>query len=1146
MRVVKRNGEQVPVSFDKIIIRLNKLCNDPLTGPPLTEVDVTLVAQKTCASVHDLIKTSDIDSLSAQVAVAMGTLHPEYETLAARIAVSNLHKMTEASCLSTFSKLYETRNMYDEPCQLLGEETWRVLSESHALFDSWLNWSADYSYTYFGIKTMDAVYLTKVNGVIVERPQHLFLRVAVGIWGGELDMVKQTYELLSQKAYTHATPTLFNSGMAVPQLASCFLLGCEKEQESVEGIYDVIKRMALISKRAGGIGVHLHDIRSKGALIRGTNGKSSGLMPLLKVINTTARYIDQAGRRAGAIAVYLEPWHPDVFDFLEMRRAGGAEDDRARDLFQALWIPDLFFKRVEAKQKWSLFDPVRCPGLADVWGDEFETLYERYEKEEKWNRQVEAQDLWFHILTSLQETSMPYIFAKDACNRKSNQKNAGTIRSSNLCVAPNTLLLTKTGYRPISDLWGQEVEVWNGVEFSRTEVMKTGQDQTMVKVTFSNYADVTCTPYHKFAVTDGARQQKQKLVEARDLRKGMKLIKCNFPVIDGTEELRYPYTHGFFCGDGTYTVPAKEQRACQYKAGEDSPFCKRHMYLDKCYLAETKSSNGMCAADSWIKMPMVALYDEKKDLLPYLDCRSCTGLEDKAGRLNCQLPADMTPKYYVPLQAPLTTKLLWLAGLADADGTRTDFNGNEGLQISSINLYFLKQVRLLLQTVGADARISLVHTDRKSLLPDGRGGKRLFDSQACYRILVCNDDLRRMIDLGFKPHRLMFNGDYTPQRSARRFIMVEEVLPAPNTDTFCFNEPKRHLGIFNGIIAGNCAEIVQYSSPDEVSVCNLSSISLPHFIRDGSFDLQRLMEVTKVVTRNLNKVIDATWYPLPEARRSNLRHRPMGIGVQGLADVFSVLRMPFESAEARALNRGIFETVYFGAVSASVELAKEQGPYETFGGSPMSRGEFQFDMWGVKPSDRWDWEGLRQQVQTHGIRNSLLIAPMPTASTSQILGNTEAIEPYSSNLFTRKTLAGTFVIVNRHLVQDLSELGLWSKQMKDQIVADGGSVQDIDGIPPDIKALYKTSWEMSQKALIDMAIDRGAFICQSQSLNLFVKDPSFAKLSSMLFYSWKKGAKTLSYYLRSKPATEALKFTVAPKPQAPAKSSLESCEMCSS
>jgi len=766
--VVKRDGTRQEVHFDKITSRVRKL----LWG--LSEsVDPVAVAQKVVGGVYAGVTTKELDDLAAETAAHMVTTHPDYGMLAARLSVSNIHKSTKKN----FSEVVEDLYNYVNPKTgkhgpLIGESTYKIIMANKDRLNSAIVYDRDFNYDFFGIKTLERAYLLKINGQIAERPQQMLMRVSIGIHGEDLDAAIETYNKMSEKIFTHASPTMFNAGTPRPQLSSCFLV--TMRDDSIEGIYDTLKDCAMISKNAGGIGISVHNIRATGSYIRGTNGTSNGIVPMLRVFNNTARYVDQGGgKRKGSFAMYLEPWHADIMEFLELRKNHGSEEDRARDLFYALWVPDLFMKRVKAGKKWSLMCPNECPGLSDSYGEEFEKKYEAYEAEDKYREQIDARELWKKLVQAQMETGTPYMLYKDACNEKSNQKNLGVIHSSNLCC-----------------------------------------------------------------------------------------------------------------------------------------------------------------------------------------------------------------------------------------------------------------------------------------------------------------------------------------------------------------------------------EIIEYSAPDEIAVCNLASIALPKFVdvEKQTFDHAELGKITRIVTRNLNKVIDVNYYPVEAARRSNMRHRPVGIGVQGLADTFILLNMPFDSPKARELNKKIFETIYYYAVSESCEIAKKEGPYETFKGSPASQGIFQFDMWNVTPdSGMYDWDALREEVKQHGIRNSLLVAPMPTASTSQILGNNECFEPYTSNVYIRRTLAGEFVVINQHLLRDLIKLGLWTPLMKDKLIANNGSVQRIPEIPQEIKDVYKTVWEYSQKALIDMAADRGAYIDQSQSFNVHMTNVSTGKLSSMHFYGWEKGLKTGMYYLRSQAAADAIKFTVDQAAlEADAKKKLES------
>ena len=753
MYVVKRDGRKEPVIFDKITARIRKLCyglNDL--------VDPVRVAMRVIEGLYDGVTTSELDNLASEIAATMTTTHPDYAQLAARISVSNLHKKTKKSFSETMKDLYEYVNpRTGKKAPLLSDEVYAIIQKNAELFDSSIIYNRDFGYDFFGFKTLERSYLLKLNGVIAERPQHMLMRVAIGIHLDDIDSVLETYHLMSKKYFTHATPTLFNSGTPKPQMSSCFLL--TMKDDSIDGIYDTLKQTAKISQSAGGIGLSIHNIRATGSYISGTNGTSNGIVPMLRVFNDIARYVDQGGgKRKGSFAIYVEPWHADIFDFLELKKNHGKEEMRARDLFYAMWVPDLFMKRVEQDAEWTLMCPNECPGLFDCHGDTFDKLYIQYEKEGKGRKTVKARELWEKILESQIETGTPYMLYKDSANRKSNQQNLGTIRSSNLCT-----------------------------------------------------------------------------------------------------------------------------------------------------------------------------------------------------------------------------------------------------------------------------------------------------------------------------------------------------------------------------------EILEYTAPDEVAVCNLASIALPMFIEDEAFNHQKLFEVTVKVTKNLNRVIDRNYYPVPEAENSNFRHRPVGLGVQGLADAFILLRLPFTSEKAKELNQEIFETLYYAALTASLEEAKKDGPYETYKGSPISKGEFQHNLWGIKDeelSGRWDWGQLRKDIKKHGVRNSLLVAPMPTASTSQILGNNECFEPYTSNIYTRRVLSGEFIVVNKHLLEDLVSLGLWNEDMKQELMRANGSIQHIEGIPEDIKELYRTVWEMSMKDIIDMSRHRGYFIDQSQSLNLFMEGATMAKLTSMHFYAWKSGLKTGMYYLRTKSAVDAIKFTI--------------------
>ena len=1130
MNVIKRNGTLEEVSFDKVLNRIKKVCFE---APLLTNVNYFDIAQKVCARIFDGVKTSELDELAAQICSSMILEHPEYGTLGARLIISNHQKNTSPSFSETVMMLYN--NEGGSP--VVSEDFYNIVMANREKLNNSIDYSRDYLLDYFGFKTLERAYLLKVNDKVIERPQHLFLRVAIGIHKNDIKDALETYDLMSQKYFTHATPTLFNAGTKRQQLSSCFLQSINGD--SIDGIFDSIKESAMISKYAGGIGIHVHDVRSKGSVIRGTNGKSDGIIPMLKVFNQTARYVNQAGRRAGSIAVYIEPWHADIFEFLQLKRPHGNEEDRARDLFYALWIPDLFMKRVKENGKWSLMCPDECKGLSDTHSKEFEELYTRYEMEGKYRKQIDAQELWFKILECQIESGVPYLLYKDACNQKSNQKNLGTIKSSNLCVAPETMILTSNGYYKIKELENHQVNIWNGEEFTKTKIQKTGNNQELIKVKLSNGSELECTPYHKFYIATGKRPSqypKIKQIEAKDLKKDMTLIKSDFPIIkDGLSDFPHPYEHGLFSADGTLKNKKDTELKCSYKSLRGKCYCARHikMYEEK----DEDLPTIYCKAIVGRGHPRISLYGEKKKLLKHISSRLEVQSQENNKTITVRLPMELKPKFEVPINYNMDIKLKWLEGLVDGDGCICKSDNLTGIQIASIDKQFLENVKYMLQTLGCDPKIVLLHEEAKRLLPNQKGGYELYNCKDCYRLLITSWDTAKLYELGFRPKRLKLTGVY-PKNNTKRWVKVDEIIETNRiSDTYCFKEEKRGMGIFNGILTGQCTEILEYSSPEETAVCNLASICLPSFVeRDEEtnqmrFNFEKLHAVTKVVTKNLNKVIDINFYPVEKARRSNLRHRPIGIGVQGLADTYVLMRHPFDSEGAKMLNEKIFETIYHAAVERSMELAEKMGPYETFSGSPASEGQLQFDLWGKIPSDSYNWDSLKERVKQVGLRNSLMIAPMPTASTSQIMGFNECFEPFTSNLYKRKTMAGEFILVNKYLINDLIELGLWNKDLKDKIMISDGSIQGVDGIPDEIKSLYKTVWEIKQKVLIDQAADRGKYICQSQSMNLFIEDPDFKKLSSMHFYSWSSGLKTGLYYLRSKPKAKQQKFTIDPNLQ---------------
>ena len=1087
--VTKRNGDRVPVSFNEVLTRIQKLADG------LSHVNPDLVAQKVCTQIQDGIKTSDLDEFAAEVCAMMQARHhPNYGKLAARLVIDNHQKKAPARLIDSAQVLFDEG--------VISEEYYKVAQDLE--LESMIVYSRDFMFEYFGFKTLENGYLLRRrDGRIWESPQHMWMRVAIQLHGTNVEKVKETYDALSMGYFIHATPTLFNAGTKHAQLSSCFLV--EMEADSIRGIYDTLGDCAQISKWAGGVGLSIHDIRARGSDIKGTNGKSTGIVPMLKVFNDTAKYVNQGGKRNGSFAIYLEPWHADIEEFLRLKLNTGAEEDRARDLFYGLWISDLFMERVEKDEVWSLMSPDQCPGLSDCWGDEFNRLYTTYEHDRKFMKQIPAKKLWQMIIDAQIQTGTPYLLYKDACNAKSNQQNRGTIKSSNLCVAPETLVLTDKGQFPIHTLAGESVRVWNGDVFSDAKITKTGVDQELVDVELSNGRVLTCTPYHKFLITEGYTDKSSVAdalrVDAADLKPGMKLKKSGLPTIvsGSSPDFKYPYTHGFFCGDGTYSTGR----------------------------------------------PSLSLYGEKKQMVAHLEIRTMTGIEDASGRLNTQLPLDLAQKFEVPLNTSIQCRLEWLAGYLDADGAICSNGDNQSIQVTSIEYMFLKNVQSMLVTLGVQSKLSQSKPERKMMLPDGRGGYAEFDCKPLWRLLISSSGLYHLSTLGFITHRLKWIAR-KPQRNAEQFVTVVQVIHhGRRDDTYCFNEPINHAGTFNGILTGNCAEIIEYTSSEETAVCNLGSLALPKFVErsyahDGEyrFNFDLLRKYTAVLARNLDIVIDKTYYPTDKCKTSNLRNRPIGIGVQGLADVFAMLRLPWSSAGAAKLNREIFENIYYAAATTSMlgssvdtwrTVSLDDGKaYPTFHGSPMSQGKMQFDLWNETPVSTYlQWDNLRALCKG-GMRNSLLIALMPTASTSQILGNNECFEPFTSNLYTRRVLSGDFVVVNKYLVEDLVARGMWIPEIRTEIIANNGSIQSMMGLPGELRELYRTAWEIPMKTVINMARDRAPFVCQSQSLNLFIADPTYSKLSSMHFYAWKQGLKTGCYYLRTKAAAKAQQFTVEP------------------
>tara|TARA_Y100000739_G_scaffold55387_1_gene44937 strand:- start:2346 stop:6050 length:3705 start_codon:yes stop_codon:yes gene_type:complete len=1211
MRIINRKGESEDIVLDKITSRIKKLCYNLESNV----IDPIIISTKVCSMIRDGITTIELDELTANICMNLSLEHPDWGTLGSRIAINNHQKNVRQSFSEAMNNLYNHLDVHKNHSPLVSKEVWEFSQnpENKDWIEKTLKPKRDYLIDYFGFKTLERSYLLRTDKKIQETPQYMWMRVALGIHGCDKDCTKDTYNLMSQKYFTHATPTLFHSGTPRPQMSSCFLMGTD---DSVEGIYKTISDTAMISKWAGGIGLHIGNIRCRNSFIRKTGGYSDGILPMLKVYNHTARYINQSGKRNGSFAMYLPDWHGDIFEFLDAKKNHGGEEERARDLFYALWVSDLFMKRVESNGMWSLMCPDRCRNLNDVYGDEFEKLYIEYESKGMYMKQIKAQELWSHILGTQIETGTPYMLYKDPCNKKSNQKNLGTIKSSNLCcVRGDTLLLTDKGHEVIETLEDKIVNVWNGKEFSEVTVKQTNDSAELLNIHLSDGSELNCTKYHKFYIQekyptfnmkqDIIKSKNVKLIEAQHLKTGMKLIKCDYPVIDNEKILESSYTNGFFSGDGTYSnVFSKDsEKNCDYKALENKSYCKRHITLQ-----QGSEINDKCQGTCYTPKPMVSLYQEKIKLLPHLDYVS-TG-QEKKGKLNVTLNPNLKEKFFVPMNYSLKSKLGWFSGYCDADGTIAINGDNQSLQISCIHKEFLLKIKLMLQTCGVASKVTLNMNERETLLPNGKGSKQLYNCKTLYRLLVGSNDLQRLVQLGFSSKRLTIK-KHQPQRNATQFVKINKIIDKGEVSkTYCFTEKKRHAGIFNGIITSQC-EIIEYSDSKEYAVCNLASIALPMYLKHPSlkgsvkiyskkncnyclltkaffkernidyeeisvddnhlrqlffkdildkegkeittvpqifinniriggyselkdqylpvFDHKKLRSVVHTIVKNLNKIIDINFYPVPETKRSNMRHRPIGIGVQGLADLFAELHYDFEGEKARRLNKEIFETIYYSSLEMSNELSKEQGPYETFKGSPASKGILQFDMWKGETQFRkngWDWKGLKESIKKHGIRNSLLVAPMPTASTSQILGCNECFEPFTSNAYTRRTLAGEFTVVNHRLLKKLVNMGMWSEVTKYRLIKERGSVQNMKTLPEEIRKVFKTSWDIKQKTIIEMAADRGRFICQSQSLNIHLKNPTPQLLTKVHFYGWKKGLKTGSYYIRAKSVKNAQNFTI--------------------
>lgn len=1085
--IINKRGETVPLDFNKILNRLTKIKEIH----PKLHVNVGLIAQNTIKMMVTGITTTELDNISVNYCASMVINNPDYSNMASRIEIDNLHRNTSNCYLKYVNEL---TNYYinGEHVQMLHPKLIKFVNHYYKDIDCNINYDYDYDFDYFGLKTLMKSYLlkhiiTNDKGIkidkIKERPQQLFMRVSIGIHlhkildNGSvtditvLDEIFETYKLMSNKYYTHATPTLFNAGTMRQSLSSCFLLSVE---DNLQDIFTTLSESAQISKWSGGVGIHVSQVRGRSSVIKSTNGISEGIAPMLKLFNDTAIYIRQGGgKRKGSTAVYLEMWHPDIEEFLDLRKQTGDEQLRARDLFLALWICDLFMERLEKSIRedkevlWSLFCPSVAKGLADVYGEEYKSLYKKYEDAKLYTKQIPITKLWKHILEIQMESGVPYISFKDHVNRKNNQNNLGTIKSSNLCVDGDTQILTKAGYFKIKDLENQFVYVWNGKTFSKSLIKKTNTDQDLLKITFSNGMYINCTHHHNFYIkphttTEWSIHEHNEIkTSANKLKVGDHLIRYNLPIISGNSnnDIKYAYTVGYLYGKHSKT------NYISLHYDDNLKKCKNHLEYS------LMSLNGnildlMLSDDFHFKIPFNASIKNRIDFLSGLIDSSINDV----GELTIKLPRHKT-----------------------------------NYSISNSLMLFCHT--LSLQPI-------LYEEDNHFILSFDK-----LDASVMY------------FTLKMKTHTVSKNDiDYVHTNSNVSIVSIQEL--KDKHDTYCFNEPMFHRGILNGVITGNCNEINIYTDRNNIGVCNLASICLSRFVEYKNnkpyYNFDKLHYVSKIAVKNLNNVIDNNHYPVEKGERSDKNNRPIGLGVQSLAKTFFKMKYAFTSEEAKKLNKLIFETIHHAALEASCELAMVEGTYNSYKNSMISYGKLQPDLWNVTPSNLWNWPVLRKNIKTFGIRNSLLMALMPTASSAQIFNNTESVEPLSSNLYKRNVLSGSFQVVNKYLVQDLIKLNLWNDDIKQRIIADNGSIQRLN-LPHQLKDIYKTVWEISQKDIINMEADRNAYVCQSTSSNRFVKNPTFDKLTSMHIYTWKKGLKTGMYYLRSQAAVDAVKISIDTK-----------------
>ena len=1168
MYVIKRNGEKEEVSFDKIKKRLEFLCQ---MTPKITNINIILLVKNVIKKLRNKIKTTELDIFSADYSNDMSIKNFNYQLLASRIIINNNHKNTMNKFSEKTKILFNGGiNIFGEKKSLLNKDYFNFVKKYEDFLDNIIDYNRDYKISYFGFKTLEKSYLLKTINVnegtnvihtTIESPQDLFLRVAIAIHKDsiftdddkeKLENIKETYNYISNKYFTHASPTLYNSGCKYQQFSSCFLLGTG---DSIEDIFKTLNHCSRISKYGAGIGIHISNIRSSKSLIKSIGEMSDGIIPFIQLFNYTARAVNQ-GKRRGSIALYLEPHHPDILDFLELKINHGLPEKRARDLSYALWISDYFMECVEYDLDWYFLDPSYCPKLNEVYGKEYKNLCIKYIKEKRYSGKIKARKIWEKIWVSQRETGYPYICYKDIINKTSNQKYIGTIKSSNLCVAPETLILTDKGHIKIKDLCNKKVKVWNGLEFSETIVRQTGSNQKLIKIEFSDGAHLECTPYHKFYIQeknirksfikkDIINHKFIKIIEAQNLNIGMKLIKCKYPVINNNKKLKDAYTNGIFSGDGSYRnnlniLPSP----CKFKYLSNKLFCDKHLNYDVNKINKD-ANNNICKAYEYTKYPYIDLYGENIKLLKYLSYISHRKWHDN--KLSVKLVQDLKDKFFVPLEYSLESKLKWFAGYCDVNGTIANNNTNKSLQISSIDKNFLIKIKYMLQTCGINPKVTKSFDTRYALLPNEKEPKSLYKSLDLWRLFISSLDLYKLYELGFNCNCLQIIPTIIPNRIENHFIKITKIMDNNRIDdTYCFNENKRHIGIFNGIITSQCTEIMQHSNANDHSVCTLASICLPKFVilnnKKKNFDFQLLFDTIGIIVKNLNIILQINNYPTKESFSNSTNYKSIGIGVQGLHDVYLMLRYEFGSIESQKLNKLIFETIYYASLWHSNKLCiklkkrtNKDASYKGFKNSPLGKGIFHWELFNkhtihnFKVSDLWDWEKLRFNIKKDGLLNSLCVALMPTASTSQIMGNSEAFEPYTSNIYKRKTSAGEFIVINKFLAQDLQKAGIYNKNIINQIIINGGSIANIKEIHPKLKALYKTVWEISFNDILKQAVVRQAFVDQSQSLNIYVENLTYSVFNRIHFTGYKNGLKTGCYYMRTKPKVEAQKFTIEPK-----------------